>query len=168
MTQREIIENKIFSLDSLKPLLNVWRFKGCKIVFTNGCFDLLHLGHIDYLAKAAAMGNVMILGVNTDSSVSRIKGPGRPVNNESTRLHVLASLFFVNAVVLFDDETPYELIRAVQPDVLVKGADWKKEEIAGYDIVMQKGGRVETIEYLEGYSTTALEQKIIRNHQTKN
>jgi D-glycero-beta-D-manno-heptose 1-phosphate adenylyltransferase len=161
MKKNEIINSKIFSEETLKPFLNIWRFKGQRIVFTNGCFDLVHLGHLDYLSKAADMGDCLIIGVNTDQSVSKIKGPSRPVNNEETRLHLLASLFFVTGVILFDEQTPYHLIDLIQPDVLVKGADYKKEEIVGYDIVMKKGGAVETIPYLEGYSTTAIEQKII-------
>jgi len=168
MKKNDIISSKIFSAETLKPLLNVWRFKGYKIVFTNGCFDLLHLGHIDYLAKAADLGDILIAGINSDASVTKIKGPSRPVNDEKTRLHVLASLFFVNGVIVFNEDTPYELIRMIQPDVLVKGADWKKEEIVGYDIVTARGGKVETIEYLPGYSTTGLEQKVIRHYQQKN
>ncbi len=167
MKKADLIAGKIFSYEQLKPLLNIWRFKGLKIVFTNGCFDLVHLGHIDYLAKAADLGDVLLIGVNTDASVSALKGPGRPVNNEQTRLHVLASLFYVNGVILFDDPTPVGLIRLIQPDVLVKGADWKKEEIPGYDIVTGRGGQVETIAYLDGYSTTALEQKILNHARHK-
>jgi len=167
MKKIEVITGKIHTYQTLKPFLNVCRFKGSKIVFTNGCFDLVHLGHIDYLARAADMGNILIVGVNTDSSVSRIKGPGRPVNSETTRSHVLASLLFVNAVILFDEPTPYELIKFIEPDVLVKGADWKKEDIVGYDIVKQNGGSVETIEYLDGYSTTGLVQKILSYNQVK-
>jgi rfaE bifunctional protein nucleotidyltransferase chain/domain len=165
MNKNEVIAGKIHTCQTLKPFLNTWRFKGSKIVFTNGCFDLLHLGHIDYLAKAANLGNLLIVGVNTDSSVSRIKGPGRPVNSETTRLNVLASLFFVNAVILFDEPTPYELVKFIEPDVLVKGGDWKKEDIVGYDLVTKNGGKVETIEYLEGYSTTAIIKKILQFDQ---
>jgi rfaE bifunctional protein nucleotidyltransferase chain/domain len=161
MKKSEIIRSKIFNPVSLKSILNVWRFKGQKIVFTNGCFDLLHLGHIDYLSKAADMGDVLLVGVNTDASVSRIKGPSRPVNNEETRISVLASLFFVTGVILFDEPTPLELIKFIKPDILVKGADWKKQEIVGYDLMMKNNGRVETIDFLDGYSTTALEKKII-------
>lgn len=167
MKKSELPSSKIFTLDLLEHLLNIWRFKGEKVVFTNGCFDLIHLGHIDYLSKAADMGSKLIVGLNTDNSVSKIKGPLRPVNNEETRKTVLASFCFVDAVIMFDQPTPIDLIAFIQPDVLVKGADWKKEDIAGYDIVMAKGGTVETITYLDGYSTTALEQKILRNYQIK-
>lgn len=135
---------------------SVLRSQGMKVVFTNGCFDILHRGHIEYLSKAADMGDVLVVGLNTDASVRRLKGEGRPVNNEEARALVLASLSFVDAVVLFDEDTPYELIKAVHPDVLVKGADYKVEEIVGYDIVTSYGGKVETVPLVEGYSTTKL------------
>ena len=160
MNHSQIIESKITSVESLQRKLAFWRFREKKIVFTNGCFDLLHLGHIDYLAKAAALGNILIVGLNSDRSVSAIKGPSRPLNDENSRLHIMASLFFVDAVVVFDEPTPYELIKAVQPDFLVKGGDYKKEAIVGYDIVTARGGEVITIDLVPGYSTTAIEQKI--------
>jgi D-glycero-beta-D-manno-heptose 1-phosphate adenylyltransferase len=140
--------------------INEWRKQGCKIVFTNGCFDILHLGHIDYLAQAADLGEKMIVALNTDSSVSRIKGPTRPINDQHSRALVMASLSFVSAVTFFDEPTPYELISLIQPDILVKGADYKAEEIVGYDIVTARGGSVETIPLVEGYSTTAIETRI--------
>ena len=143
----------------------MWNFKNQKIVFTNGCFDILHLGHIEYLAKAADLGDVLVVGLNSDRSVNRIKGETRPINDEHSRSMVLASLEFVTAVVIFDEETPYELIKTIQPDILVKGKDWKVEEIAGFDIVLAKGGKVETIELTPGYSTTGIEQKILKLHQ---
>lgn len=161
MNHSQIIESKITSLESLQRKLAFWRFREKKIVFTNGCFDLLHLGHIDYLAKAASLGNVLIVGLNSDRSVSAIKGPLRPLNDENSRLHIMASLFFVDAVVVFDEPTPYELIKAVQPDILVKGGDYKKEEIVGYDIVTARGGEVITIDLVPGYSTTNIEKKIL-------
>ncbi len=144
-------------------MLHVWRFQQKKIVFTNGCFDIVHLGHLDYLSKAADLGDILILGLNTDASVQRLKGAGRPVVDEQARAFMMASLRFVDAVVLFDQQTPYELIQLVQPDVLVKGKDYKAEEVVGYDIVTAKGGKVETIDLVPGYSTTALIQKIIRS-----
>jgi rfaE bifunctional protein nucleotidyltransferase chain/domain len=144
-------------------LVNEWREKNQKIVFTNGCFDLLHLGHIDYLAKAKDLGDKLIIGVNTDDSVRRLKGVYRPLQDENSRLHILAALEFVDAVILFNEDTPYELIKKIQPDVLVKGADYKIEDIVGYDIVTSRGGSVKTIEYLEGYSTTSIEQKILKS-----
>ena len=156
----EIIRRKILSPEELTHELARWRFFDHKIVFTNGCFDLLHLGHIDYLCKAADEGDVLIVGLNTDSSVSRLKGKGRPINNQEHRSMVLAALHMVTAVVLFDEPTPLELIRLVQPDILVKGGDYRPEEIVGYDIVMAKKGEVKILSFLEGYSTTAIEQKI--------
>ena len=155
-----VIQNKLFDSSTLQKQLELWRFFGKKIVFTNGCFDLLHLGHIDYLAKAAAMGNILIVGLNTDASVSKLKGPARPINDEHSRLFVMASLFFVNAVILFDEPTPIKLIRQIEPDVLVKGGDYKVEEIVGYDVVIEKGGEIITIPLVDGYSTTAIESKI--------
>jgi rfaE bifunctional protein nucleotidyltransferase chain/domain len=160
MDKFAVIESKIHTHDSLKKSLAYWRFSDKKIVFTNGCFDLLHYGHIDYLSKASALGDVLVVGLNTDASVARLKGPSRPVNDERSRLHIMASLFYVSAVVLFDEPTPYELINLVQPDVLVKGGDYKREAIVGYDIVMKKGGEVVTLDFVPGYSTSALEKKI--------
>lgn len=161
MKKLEFIQNKIFTdTTKLKQLLAIWRFKGYKIVFTNGCFDLLHLGHVDYLAKAAAKGDKLVVGLNTDSSVTRLKGPDRPITDQRSRAMVLASMSFVSLVVLFDEETPYKLITKIQPDILVKGADYNPVDIVGYNVVMEKGGRVETIEFLPGYSTSAIEAKI--------
>ncbi len=160
MNKSEIIRSKIFSRDALNKKLHLWRFKQQKIVFTNGCFDLLHAGHIHLLSKAAEQGDVMIVGLNTDDSVKKIKGENRPLQDENTRALVLASLFFVNAVVLFSEETPAELIKAISPDVLVKGGDYKPEQIVGADWVTSHGGKVEIIPLVEGHSTTTLEQKI--------
>ena len=160
MNNLETIQNKIFDWEQLKSQLAGWQSSGKKIVFTNGCFDLLHLGHIDYLSKAKDQGNILIIGVNTDDSVSRIKGKSRPITDEKSRSTILASLGFIDAVVLFDEDTPYELIKLVQPDVLVKGSDYKAEDIVGYDIVKAKGGEIVTIDFLEGYSTTSIENKI--------
>ena len=163
MTQTEAIENKILSDKNLEKRIEDWRSRKLKIVFTNGCFDLLHLGHVDYLAKAADAGDRLIIGVNTDTSVHRLKGKNRPLQDESSRLHILASLQMVDAVILFDEDTPYNLISRVQPDILVKGADYKVEDIVGYDIVTKRGEKVMTLEYLAGYSTTAIEQRILNS-----
>jgi rfaE bifunctional protein nucleotidyltransferase chain/domain len=161
MKKSEAVQCKIHSWKSLAILLESWRQQHKKIVFTNGCFDIVHLGHIDYLSKAADLGDVMILGLNTDKSVSRIKGPERPVNDEKSRSLIMASLQFVDAVVLFDEPTPYELISLVQPDVLVKGKDYRAEDVVGYDIVTAKGGKVVTLDLVEGYSTSGIIQKIL-------
>jgi len=156
------IQSRIYSRndESFSRLLACWRFKSQKVVFTNGCFDILHLGHIDYLSKAAELGDVLVVGLNTDDSVRRLKGSSRPIQDEISRAMILSSLRFVDAVVFFGEDTPLELIRTVQPDVLVKGADYRPEEIVGYEIVTSKGGEISTISYLEGYSTTAIENKI--------
>jgi len=161
MEYQKILEEKILSGSNLVHRLNLWRFFGKKIVFTNGCFDILHRGHIDYLSKARDLGDILVVGVNSDASVKRLnKSPERPINTEQSRAMLLASLLLIDAVVLFDEDTPYELIKIVQPDVLVKGADYKPEDIAGADIVKAKGGEIVTIELTQGFSTTALIQKI--------
>ena len=161
MTTQEKIKSKILTPESLTFKLSFWKFRDKKIVFTNGVFDLLHLGHIDYLSQTADMGDVLIIGVNSDASVRRLdKGPNRPINNEEQRCHLLASLFFVDAVILFDEDTPLELIRKIQPQVLVKGGDYKPEQIVGADIVKSRGGFVHTIPLLTGYSTTLTEERI--------
>ncbi|MEL6535343.1 MAG: D-glycero-beta-D-manno-heptose 1-phosphate adenylyltransferase [Bacteroidota bacterium] len=139
---------------------NIWQQNGERVVFTNGCFDILHLGHVDYLEKARAKGDRLIVGLNTDQSVSRLKGPSRPLVNEQDRARVMAALQCVDAVVLFGEETPLELIQLLSPDVLVKGGDYTLETIVGADVVLDKGGVVETIAFVEGRSTTALVQKI--------
>ncbi|HNX43077.1 MAG TPA: D-glycero-beta-D-manno-heptose 1-phosphate adenylyltransferase [Bacteroidales bacterium] len=163
MKKLEYVKAKIFARDSVdfSRLLAIMKFQDKKIVFTNGCFDILHLGHIDYLAKAADQGDVLIVGLNTDESVRRIKGNNRPIQDEVSRAMTLASLRFVDYVVFFGEDTPYELIKTVQPHVLVKGADYKPAEIVGYDIVKARKGKVVTLDYLEGYSTTAIENKIL-------
>lgn len=147
--------------EKLNSLLEKWSDQHDKIVFTNGCFDIVHKGHIDYLYKASLLGTKLMIGVNSDSSVQAIKGPNRPVQDESSRMYVLASLEFVNAVVLFNDSTPLNLIKKVRPDVLVKGADYKPEEIVGYHEVTSWGGEIHTIEFLEGYSTSKIIRKIL-------
>ncbi len=154
---------KIFDTSSLVNALSNWRHEGKKIVFTNGCFDILHRGHVDYLAKAADLGDILIVGLNTDISVSKLKGPHRPIQDEQSRLQIMASLGFVDGVILFSEPTPLELIRLVQPDVLVKGSDYQIENIVGYDIVMSKGGKIQTIDFLDGFSTSAIEKKIKSN-----
>ena len=160
MTHYETLQSKILNNESLPEKLKAWHEAGKKIVFTNGCFDLLHLGHIDYLSKAADCGDVFIIGVNSDASVRKLKGEHRPIQDENSRSRILAALSFVTAVIVFTEETPYELIKIIQPDVLVKGADYKVEQIAGHDIVLAKGGEVILIDFLPGYSTSAIEKKI--------
>jgi rfaE bifunctional protein nucleotidyltransferase chain/domain len=160
MTKLQKIQTKILNRESLASQLQLWEKESKKIVFTNGCFDLIHRGHIEYLSQAADLGHVLIIGVNTDASVQKLKGKNRPLQDEQSRLLILAALEFVDAVILFDEETPYELIKKVQPHILVKGADYQPEEIVGYDIVKARGGEIKTLDFIAGYSTTAIEQKI--------
>jgi len=167
MEKLDLIASKIHSWDGIARQCAIWRFLDKKIVFTNGCFDLLHLGHIEYLTKASELGSVLIIGLNSDNSVRKIKGNHRPVVDEHARAMVLASLSFVNAVVLFNEETPYELIKVIQPDILVKGKDYQVEEIAGHDIVLAKGGQIITIGLTPGYSTTGIEERILKLHSNK-
>ncbi|MFN4973340.1 MAG: D-glycero-beta-D-manno-heptose 1-phosphate adenylyltransferase [Bacteroidota bacterium] len=156
------ISAKIYTrVDELARAIDAWRENGDVIVFTNGCFDILHRGHVDYLAKAADQGNKLIIGVNTDASVRTLKGKNRPIQDEESRLQILASLACVDAVILFDEPTPYNLIEALQPDVLIKGSDYKPEDIVGYDIVTARGGHVKTIDFIPGYSTSLIEKRII-------
>lgn len=161
MTALESVQAKIVTKETIAFYMNHAHFFGKKVVFTNGVFDLMHLGHVDYLSKAKDCGNILVVGMNSDASVKMLnKGDTRPLQDQTSRSTVLASLHFVDYVVIFDEETPYELIKALQPDVLVKGADYKVEQIAGHDIVLAKGGEVKLIELVQGYSTTAIEKKI--------
>lgn len=161
MDYLSLIKNKIVADKKiLFSTLNQWHFKNEKIVFTNGCFDIIHKGHIEYLAKAAGLGTKLVIGLNTDTSVKRLKGESRPINNQEARATLLSALIFVDKVVFFDEDTPYELIKYIQPDILVKGSDYKAEEIVGYDIVKNKGGEIITIDLTAGYSTTSILNKI--------
>lgn len=160
MDQLKVINSKILTSENLSSRLAYWRFYSQKIVFTNGCFDILHAGHIDYLAKASNLGDEMIIGLNSDASVRRLKGNDRPILDEYSRSVILASLHFVSGVIIFDEDTPYELIKQVKPDILVKASDYQAEEIVGYDIVKASGGEVITIDFLQGYSTTGIINKI--------
>lgn len=153
-------KDKTLPLDQLISKVEYWKSQHQKIVFTNGCFDILHLGHIDYLEKAKEKGDRLIIGLNSDSSIKIIKGENRPINNNEFRSRMLSALEFVDAVVLFDEETPLELIKSVKPDVLVKGDDYLTEDIVGADFVLTNGGKVETVQLVEGYSTTDLIKKI--------
>lgn len=160
-TKLEFIQSKIYKWEDLSRTIAIWKFKDRKIVFTNGCFDILHKGHVTYLSQAAELGDNLVVGLNSDESVKRLKkGPNRPIQNQDSRALILASLHHVSAVIIFDEDTPAELIKKIQPDVLVKGGDWKPEQIVGYDTVKARGGEVVSIDFLPGYSTTAIEQKI--------
>ena len=156
------LKEKIVSQNQALKELKTWREKNKKIVFTNGCFDIIHPGHIDYLSQARDLGDILVLGLNTDQSVRRLnKGSNRPINDERTRANVLAGLASVDLIVFFDEETPYNLIKLLQPNVLVKGKDYEVEKIIGFDILKENGGQVITIPFLDGYSTSSLIKKII-------
>ncbi len=160
MSSFEQTHAKIKTPEQLTESLAAWRAAGETIVFTNGCFDLLHYGHLHYLAQARDLGQRLVIGLNSAASVRRLKGPSRPINDELTRTHQLAALAFVDAVTVFETDTPYTLIQQVQPDILVKGGDWRPEQIVGADIVLARGGAVLSLPFVEGYSTTNIEQKI--------
>lgn len=159
------IESKIKTPETLQQALLQWRTAGARIVFTNGCFDLLHYGHLHYLAQARDLGDCLIVGLNSAASVKRLKGPHRPINDELTRTHLLAALEMVDAVVVFEADTPLNLIHIVAPDILVKGGDWKPEQIVGSDFVLGRGGQVLSLPFVAGYSTTNIEQKILESHK---
>lgn len=163
MKKLDIIKLKILDEDQLNQQLAIWRFLNKKIVFTNGCFDIIHLGHIDYLSKAKDLGDILLIGLNTDDSVRRLKGNFRPIKDQLERSILLASLQFVDGIILFNEDTPYELIKKVEPNILVKGSDYKKEDIVGADIIENTGGDIITIDFLEGYSTTSILDKIRKN-----
>ncbi len=153
-------ESKILSQTEVKKQVEQWQSEGKKIVFTNGCFDIVHLGHIDYLEKARNLGDKLVLGLNTDASVSRLKGETRPVINEYARARMMSAMSFVDAVVLFDEPTPKELIELLAPNILVKGDDYSIGNIVGADFVMAHGGEVKTIALVKGYSTSSIIEKI--------
>lgn len=154
-------KSKIFrDFESLYPLLEIWKGSNNKVVFTNGCFDLIHNGHVDSLQKAASFGTRLIVGLNSDSSVKKLKGDNRPIISEQARAEVLAAFECVDAVILFEEETPAKIISKIVPDVLVKGAQYEIHEIAGHDTVLNNGGKVETLELVEGISTTDIINKI--------
>lgn len=155
----EKIKTKCYSIEEIKSLSKKWKEKEY-IVFTNGCFDILHPGHINYLSKAAELGTKLIVGLNSDKSVSKIKGPSRPYNNQNERQLMLASLEFVDAVVIFEQETPLELIKTIVPNFLVKGGDYSIQEIVGNQFVSENGGEVLTLEFIKGHSTSSLIEKI--------
>ncbi len=163
MNKYTLIKSKVVSGIDLMRLLSFYRFTNKKVVFTSGCFDLIHLGHVKYLTQAADLGDVLIIGLNSDSSVIKIKGHGRPVLDQESRALTLAAFSFVNHIVLFDEETPYNLIKQIRPDILVKGGDYKPEEIVGYDIVKDNGGEVKIIDFIEGYSTSNIVERITSN-----
>jgi len=169
MTRLDNLQNKIVSLEDAKRRMGIWRNAGLKVAFTNGCFDILHRGHVTYLTQASELSNRLVVGINTDSSIRRQgKGPNRPINDEVSRMTVLASIGVVDLVVLFDDDTPHTLIKELLPDFVVKGADYDENEsdksskkyIVGKDIMDAFGGKIVTIPLLDGYSTTSIANKL--------
>ena len=161
MDYLSLIENKIIrKKEDLNNILNQWRLSKEKIVFTNGCFDILHRGHVEYLAKASVLGTKLVIGLNTDTSVRKLKGESRPINDQEARAILLSSLMFTDKIIFFEEDTPLELIRYIQPDVLVKGNDYRAEDIIGYDIVKNKGGEIITVNLTAGFSTTNILNKI--------
>lgn len=154
-----VTPHTVLQINSAAGIADHYRKIQKKIVFTNGCFDLLHIGHIRYLKEASRLGDVLIVGINTDSSVKRLKGPTRPVQNQDDRAEILASLKCVTHTILFDQDTPLELIKLIQPDVLVKGGDWPIEKIVGHDVVLARGGTVKSLNFVEGRSTTNIISK---------
>jgi len=151
-----------FDSDSNKRIQE-WKSEGKKIVFTNGCFDILHSGHIQYLSEAAKLGTVFIVGLNSDDSVRRLKGENRPIKSQNCRADILAFMKDIDMVVVFEEDTPENLIKNIVPDVLVKGGDWKIEEIVGSDIVLSNGGEVKSLSFLDGHSSTIIIEKMSKN-----
>ena len=156
----EILNSKILDKERLLVKLTDWKEEDKKIVFTNGCFDLIHLGHIEVIARSADLGDILIIGVNTDNSIKRLKGKNRPIVEEISRAKQLAALEFVDAVVFFDQDTPMDLIKMINPNVITKGGDYNTDQVIGNDIVTQNNGEVVIIPLTQGYSTTSILEKI--------
>jgi len=159
-TAQQILQSKLFTLDELAVKRQQWKTEGRKVVFTNGVFDLLHVGHLSYLSAAADLGDKLIIGLNSDTSTKRLKGPARPVNAEYSRSVMLASIFFIDAVVLFEEDTPIIPITTLLPDILVKGGDYTIDQIVGAPEVLANGGEVKVINFVDGYSSTGIINRI--------
>jgi rfaE bifunctional protein nucleotidyltransferase chain/domain len=160
MEALEYLQNKLYHSSDIESTIRTWKQDHQKVVFTNGVFDILHIGHISYLAKAHALGDKLVIGLNADASVKRLKGNDRPINNQYNRALLLAALFYVDAVVVFEEDTPQQLISSILPDILVKGADYTIDNIVGAREVLANGGTVKTIEFIDGHSSTALIEKM--------
>ena len=154
------LKAKILNIKDLAKIINEWRLNGDKIVFTNGCFDLIHLGHLEILARSADLGDKLIVGINSDMSIKKIKGNSRPIIEEDSRAKQLAAIEFIDAVILFNEDTPYNLINILKPDVLTKGGDYKKNDIVGNQLINKEQGEVVIIPLTQGYSTTSILEKI--------
>lgn len=157
------IQQKILSYAELEKKSSIWKKQGETVVFTNGCFDLLHLGHISYLTMAKSLGTKLVVGMNSTSSIKQLKGPKRPINDQETRTTLMAAFAFVDAVSVFEEDTPIKLINACLPQILVKGGDWKPEQIVGSDIVLRTGGKVLSLPFITGYSSTNLIEMIVKS-----
>ena len=160
MSHLNKLNNKIYSLEELENKVNAWKQSGEEVVFTNGCFDIIHRGHIEVLAQTADLGDRLIIGLNSDTSIQKLKGKNRPIIEEQSRAILLASLEFVDAVVIFSEDTPLKLISALIPDVLAKGGDYEIETIVGHEIVQQNGGKVKLVPFVDGFSSTTIIEKI--------
>ena len=160
MSHLKRIKNKIFSTERISRQVDIWKNYGKEIVFTNGCFDIIHRGHIEVLARAADLGDKLIVGLNTDASIQKLKGKDRPIIQENSRAILLAALDFIDAIVLFSEETPLDLINTIKPDILAKGGDYKIDTIVGHDIVKENGGEVILIPFVDGFSSTNIINKI--------
>ena len=160
MNNLQKINQKIYLIDDLQMLIKNWRKNGKKIIFTNGCFDIIHLGHIDTLAKSADLGDKLIVGINSDTSVKKNKGDKRPIIDQKSRSNLIAALGFVDAVYIFNELTPEQLIKTIRPDVIVKGGDYLKKDVVGYKILSEYGGEVIILPFTKGFSTTQILEKI--------
>ena len=160
MSQFNTLKNKIFSVENLKLQVDKWKVSGERVVFTNGCFDIIHQGHIEVLARTADLGTKLIIGLNSDSSIQKLKGENRPIIQQQSRAILLASFSFVDAVILFSEDTPINLISTLLPDVLAKGGDYEIETIVGHEIIQKNGGKVVLVPFIDGFSSTTIIEKI--------
>ena len=154
------LKAKIFNIKDLSQIIKEWRLNGDKIIFTNGCFDLIHLGHLEILARSADLGDKLIVGINSDMSIKKIKGNSRPIIEEDSRAKQLAAIEFIDAVILFNEDTPYDLISFINPDIITKGGDYKKNDVIGNELMNKKAGEVVIIPLTQGFSTTSILEKI--------
>ena len=160
MSHLKTLNSKVYNLDALTNQVEQWKMAGKKVVFTNGCFDIIHRGHIEVLARTADLGDKLVIGLNSDQSIQKLKGEDRPIIDEQSRAILLAALSFVDAIVLFSEDTPLELISALLPNVLAKGGDYEIETIVGHEIVQKNGGKVKLVPFLDGFSSTTIIDKI--------
>ena len=160
MSHLKTLNSKVYNLDALTNQVEQWKMAGKKVVFTNGCFDIIHRGHIEVLARTADLGDKLIIGLNSDQSIQKLKGEDRPIIDEQSRAILLAALSFIDAIVLFSEDTPLKLISALLPDVLAKGGDYEIETIVGHEIVQKNGGKVKLVSFVDGFSSTTIIDKI--------